>query len=182
MASAMLMCVVCLCACICVDSRGVWTPGKNKIATKFVAGALPGRLSTSRRSYAMRRARKKHKPLMVILTRAGCGACQNLKQSVNHGTALRKRLSEGGIIVVHAEGVAADEWKIAGHPYVPQTHFYAPGEDRPLPIHGRKDNQPFYLHDEQTLLWAVNVAIDAVKTGKRGANDPGNSNNQMNEL
>ena len=126
----------------------------------------------------MRRALKKSLPLMVILTRPGCGACQNLKQSVNYGKDLRKRLAEGDIIVVHAEGLATDEWKLHGHQYVPQTMFFAPGDKRPLPIHGRKDAQPFYLHDEQTLLWAVDVAIDAVKTGKRGVDDPGNVHNK----
>ena len=158
----------------------VWTPGSNKIANHFEAGSLPGLLSSAKRSYALRTSAKKNQALMVILTRTGCAACQNLKQSVNRGTKLRERLAEGNIVVAHAEGAAAAEWRVgvaAEAGYDPAVFFYPPwrnkhGDAEPLPIHGGSENSPFFLHDEETLLWAVDIAIGAVRDGKRGADNP----------
>ena len=170
--NAVLLAIITVCVAV-TPVGSAWAPGKNKVTTHFDADALPNLLSSSKRSYVLRKARKLGLPVMAILTRAGCGACQNLKQSVNLGKELRARLAEGNILVVVAEGPAAAEWKLPGHGYVPQTLFYAPGEEaRPLPIHGSKDAQPHYLHDEATLLWGVNTAIGAVASGARGADDP----------
>lgn len=165
---------------ICALAFAVWAPGSNKIANHFEAGSLPGLLSSSKRSYALRTAKKKNQALMVILTRPGCAACQNLKQSVNRGTKLRARLADGGVVVAHAEGAAAAEWRVgiaAKAGYDPAVFFYPPwrnksGEAEPLPIHGGSERSPFFLHDEETLLWAVDIAVGAVREGKRGADNP----------
>lgn len=53
----------------------------------FSASFLSG--SVSKKSYCLRKSKKQNKPLMVIMTRTGCGACQNLKQSVNMAPLVR---------------------------------------------------------------------------------------------
>ena len=62
---------------------GAW--GHNKVAETFDKDVAQHFLKSTRLSYAKRRALKQGKPLLVILTKRGCGACQNLKQSVNNG-------------------------------------------------------------------------------------------------
>jgi len=42
-----------------------------------------------------------------------------------------------------------------------------------LPIHGQKDAQPHFLHDEGTIVWGVTTMLDAVAKGLRG--EPGGS-------
>ena len=49
---------------------------------------------------------------------------------------------------------------VSGHSYVPQTYFYAPREETPLPIHGTSDSSPHFLHDESTLLWGLEKMIE----------------------
>ena len=56
---------------------------------------------------------------------------------------------------------------VSGHSYVPQTYFYAPREETPLPIHGTSDSSPHFLHDESTLLWGLEKMIEVVKSGER---------------
>ena len=65
--------------------------GHNKVTEKFDTGVSAHFLLSAKVSYAKRKAKKLNKPLMVLLTKPGCGACQNLKQSVGGlaGTALR---------------------------------------------------------------------------------------------
>lgn len=115
--------------------------------------------------YAKRVAAKKGRPLMVLLTKKGCGACQNLKQSVNRGAELAPLLSQ--LVVVHAENDAATEWQQPGNAYAPQTYFFAPGEDEPLPILGTSETSPHFFHDETTLVWGAKKAIEVVATGER---------------
>jgi thioredoxin-related protein len=108
--------------------------GSAQVADKFDPDIVKQFLKTTRRSYALRRAAKHGKPLMVLLTKQGCGACQNLRQAVNRGTEMRGLLSD--FVVCHAEGKFAAEWFEKGQEgYVPQTLFFAPGESKPLPIH-----------------------------------------------
>ena len=57
--------------------------GNNPITTEFDGSVKSSFISSAKKSYAMRKAKKAGKPLMVLLTKKGCGACQNLKQSVN---------------------------------------------------------------------------------------------------
>ena len=63
--------------------------GSMKVAEHFTEDISRHFLKSTKKSYALRYSRNHEKPLVVILTRKGCGACQNLKQSVNHGTALK---------------------------------------------------------------------------------------------
>jgi hypothetical protein len=129
-------------------------------------------LPSSKRSYVLRKAAKAGKALMVLITRPGCGACQNLKQSVNMASGVKGLLAKGDVLVVHAEGAAAEEWMLPNQNSVPQTYFYAPGEDRPLPIHGTSDGSPHFFHDEATMLWGLEKMVEVVRTGQR-SNDEG---------
>ena len=65
-------------------TQAAW--GHNKVTTAFDDEVKKHVIGSSKKSYAMRKAKKANKPLLVILTRKGCGACQNLKQSVNMET------------------------------------------------------------------------------------------------
>jgi thioredoxin-related protein len=122
-------------------------------------------LGSQKVSYAKRKAKKEGKPLMVVITRQGCGACNMLKESVNSGSKVKERL--GKFVVVNAEGVEGIEaWAMQGHGYSPQTYFYAPGQDAPLHIRSQlstQNNLPFYLHDDANLAWAMDAALMAVK-------------------
>jgi hypothetical protein len=119
--------------------------GQNKPAEHFDSGVSKHFLPSSKKSYAMRKATKAEKPLLVILTRQGCGACQNLKQSVNFGGEFAALLAKGDFLVVHAENQQAAEWQEPGQGYAPQTYFFAPGEDKPLPILGTSEGSPHFL-------------------------------------
>merc|ERR1712039_456486 len=110
------------------------------------------------------------KPLMVILTRPGCGACQNLKQSVNFGSKVKERLSK--FVVVHGEGnEGLEAWATKGETYFPQTYFFPPGENKPLPIQSQNDKAKYFLHDDETMAWGMDTAVMAVQTGARGEGD-----------
>lgn len=125
-------------------------------------------LKSTKKSYALRKSKKEEKPLMVIMTRAGCGACQNLKQSVKLAqgeTTIKTIASE--FLIVHAEGLKADEWQQPYQGYAPQVLFYAPGETRPLPIHGTVEAQPHYFHDHDTMLWGMRKTLEVVESGER---------------
>lgn len=141
--------------------------GQNKVAEHFTKEIEQGFMKSSRKSYAMRVAAKRGKPLIVLLTKRGCGACQNLKQSVNHGSELKELLASDNFVVVHAENAAAKEWEADGHGYAPQTYFYAPGEEVPLPILGTSETSPHFFHDETTLVWGARKALEVVKSGAR---------------
>jgi hypothetical protein len=108
--------------------------GHAKPAENFDEEVSKHFTKSNKPSYAKRRAKKQNKPLLVLLTRNGCGACQNLKQSVNRGTEVKKLLEK--FVVVHAENKHCAQWQLEGHGYAPQTMFFPPGEDNPLPIHG----------------------------------------------
>jgi thioredoxin-related protein len=56
--------------------------GHNKVTESFDAEVSKHFLGSAKVSYARRKAKKQNKPLIVLLTKPGCGACQNLKQSV----------------------------------------------------------------------------------------------------
>jgi hypothetical protein len=122
--------------------------GQAKPAENFDEEVSKHFIKSNKPSYAKRRAKKHDKPLMVLLTRSGCGACQNLKQSVNHGTGVKQFLEK--FVVVHAENNHCAQWQLEGHGYAPQTMFFPPGEDNPLPINGNNDNSPHFLHDDAT--------------------------------
>lgn len=141
--------------------------GQNKVAEHFTKEIAQSFLKSSRKSYAMRAAAKLGKPLIVLLTKRGCGACQNLKQSVNHGSELNDLLANDDFVVVHAQNAAAKEWEADGHGYAPQTYFYAPGEEVPLPILGTSESSPHFFHDEATLVWGARKALEVVKSGAR---------------
>ena len=68
---------------------------------------------------------------------------------------------------MHAENAAAKEWEADGHGYAPQTYFYAPGEEVPLPILGTSESSPHFFHDEATLVWGARKALEVVKSGAR---------------
>ena len=127
--------------------------GQAKVAEHFDKDVSASFLASSKKSYAMRVAVKKERPLMVLLTKTGCGACQNLKKSVNFGQELRTLLKDDNVLVVHAENQKAEEWMQEGQSYMPQTYFYAPGEVEPLPILGTSETSPHFFHDEATLVW-----------------------------
>ena len=59
-----------------------------------------------------------------------------------------------------------------GQTYAPQTYFYAPGEERPLPIEGSSTKSPHFFHDEATLVWGMQKALEVVRTGERSNNGP----------
>jgi hypothetical protein len=141
--------------------------GQAKVTEKFDEEVSKHFTKSTKPSYAKRRAKKLGKPLIVLLTRNGCGACQNLKQSVNYGSEVKKLLDK--FVVVHAENKHCAQWQLEGHGYAPQTLFFAPGEDDPLPIHGNSDNSPYFLHDDATLKWAMETTLEAVLTGARHA-------------
>ena len=141
--------------------------GSASVTEHFDAELSSSFLPSSKRSYAMRMAANSAKPLLVLLTRRGCGACQNLKQSVNMGADLKGLLSGGAFVVVHAEGAAAEQWMAQGQGYMPQTYFYAPGEEVPLPILGSSESSPHFFHDEATLLWGARKALEVVASGER---------------
>eukprot|EP01043_Picozoa_sp_COSAG02_P010451 COSAG02_NODE_367_length_23739_cov_16.775127_9_plen_198_part_00 len=125
-------------------------------------------LKSTKKSYALRKSKKEEKPLMVVMTRAGCGACQNLKQSVKLAqgeTTIKTVASE--FLIVHAEGTNADEWQQPYQGYAPQVLFYAPGETQPLPIHGTAEAQPHYFHDHDTMLWGMKKTLEVVESGER---------------
>ena len=93
-------------------ARGAF--GHAKVAEHFDAAMSKHFLSSTKKSYALRKSRKENKPLMVMLTRRGCGACQNLKQSFNLATGedtVQKLAAAGDFLVVHAEGSQGDEWQ-----------------------------------------------------------------------
>ena len=139
--------------------------GHAKVAEHFSTAIQKHFVKSSRVSYAKRRARKQGKPLLVLLTRSGCGACQNLKQSVNNGREFSGLLDK--FVVVHARDKEQAQWQRPGHGYAPQTYFYAPGEDEPLPILGSSDKSPHFLHDEATLVWGMRKTLEVVRTGER---------------
>ena len=64
-------------------------------------------------SYAKRRAARLGKPLLVLLTRSGCGACQNLKQSFNRGQDAVALLDK--FVVVHAQDEQQAQWQAPSH-------------------------------------------------------------------
>lgn len=140
--------------------------GAAPVTEKFDGVVSASFLQSSKKSYVLRTAGKKGKPLLVLLTKSGCGACQNLKQSVNMGTEL-KGLLKGGFTVVHAENAKAEEWMLPGQGYMPQTYFYAPGEKTPLPILGTSETSPHFFHDEATLVWGARKALEVVESGER---------------
>jgi len=76
-------------------------------------------------------------------------------------------LASDNFVVVHAENAAAKEWEADGHGYAPQTYFYAPGEEVPLPILGTSETSPHFFHDETTLVWGARKALEVVKSGAR---------------
>ena len=76
-------------------------------------------------------------------------------------------LANDDFVVVHAENAAAKEWEADGHGYAPQTYFYAPGEEVPLPILGTSESSPHFFHDEATLVWGARKALEVVKSGAR---------------
>lgn len=139
--------------------------GHAKVTETFDEEVSANFVTSTKISYAKRRAVKLGRPLLVLLTKRGCGACQNLKQSVNHGKEARALL--GDFVVVHAENAAMAEWQAPGQGYAPQTYFYAPGEDAPLPIQGTSEGSPHFFHDEPTLVWGMRKALAVVASGER---------------
>jgi len=91
-----------------------WRPGQNKPAEHFDNEISKHFLGSAKRSYCLRKAKKKNLPLLVLLTRPGCGACQNLKQSVNRGTELKALAASGKLLLVLAEGDAQAQWQAEG--------------------------------------------------------------------
>ena len=144
-------------------ARAAW--GHGKVTEHFDEEISAHFVKSTKVSYAKRRAIKQGKPLLVLLTKRGCGACQNLKQSVNNGADVRSLL--GDFVVVHAENAAMAEWQAPGQGYAPQTYFYAPGEDTPLPIQGTSEGSPHFFHDEATLVWGMRKALEVVASGER---------------
>eukprot|EP00927_Polykrikos_kofoidii_P037813 TRINITY_DN32017_c0_g1_i1.p1 TRINITY_DN32017_c0_g1~~TRINITY_DN32017_c0_g1_i1.p1 ORF type:complete len:188 (+),score=34.98 TRINITY_DN32017_c0_g1_i1:220-783(+) len=125
-------------------------------------------LKSTKKSYVFRKSKKEEKPVMVVMTRMGCGACQNLKQSVNLAkgeTTIKTIASE--FLIVHAEGTKADEWQQPHQGYAPQVLFFAPGETQPLLIHGTVNAQPHYFHDHDTILWGMQKTLEVVESGER---------------
>ena len=142
--------------------------GNNPVTQNFDEQTSKHFIGSSKRSYALRKSKKLNKPIIVLLTKKGCGACQNLKQSVNMDSAklgLDTLLSN--FVVVHAEGAEMEQWQGQGEGYAPQTYFFAPGEDQPLPVLGTSKTSPHFFHDADTLKWGMETAIKAVETGAR---------------
>jgi len=146
--------------------------GHAKVTQNFDKEVSAHFLGSTKRSYVLRKSATEGKPVLVLLTNPGCGACQNLKQSINMGGGVKKLLSEGRVLVVHAQGnKATDEWKEMDHEYVPQTYFFAPGERHPLPIHGTSETSPHFFHDDATLKWGLEKMLEVVRTGQRSNQD-----------
>jgi hypothetical protein len=123
-------------------------------------------LRNPKRAYAMRVAKKANRPLMVILTQRNCAACHNLLQSINAGTELHYLLPR--FVAVHADTQKGwKAWQLAGHDYMPQTLFFAPGEKNLLPILGTSDESPHFLHDADTVVWGMTTCLEAVASGAR---------------
>eukprot|EP00729_Bicosta_minor_P008951 gene8951-16321_t len=116
--------------------------GQSKPVEHFDKDISKHFISTTKRSYVLRKAAKVDKPVVVLITRPGCGACQNLKQSLNMGSSVKALLDKELVLVVHVEGRGMEE----------------PGKflrtaDTPLPIHGTSEGSPHFFHDESTLAW-----------------------------
>ena len=69
---ALLLAAAALVALAPEGARGAF--GHAKVAEHFDAEISKHFLSSTKKSYALRKSRKENKPLMVMLTRRGCGA------------------------------------------------------------------------------------------------------------
>ena len=163
--------------CALLSQLGECAFGQAAPAEDFDAEISGHFLKSAKPSYAKRRAKKANKPLLVLLTKRGCGACQNLKQALNNGgkpgpggapgSATTAKSLLAGFVVVHAKDAEMAAWQAPGQHYAPQAYFYAPGEEQPLPIEGSSTKSPRFFHDEATLVWGMQKALEVVKTGER---------------
>ena len=98
--------------------------GQHAPAEHFDAEISAHFLQSAKPSYAKRRAKKQNKPLLVLLTKQGCGACQNLKQALNNGgkpgmggapaasPTAKSLLAQ--FVVVHAKDGDMVAWQVGG--------------------------------------------------------------------
>eukprot|EP01079_Euglenida_sp_SAG-EU17-18_P006435 gene6435-1148_t len=136
-------------------------------ATAFDPDVSASFLPSSKRTFVLRVAKKRHLPLAVILTMSGCQASQSLKRAVNYGREFRDLVRDGVILVAHAEDTKTEEWTQDGQSYSPQVFFYAPGDPEALPIPGTNENSPRYFTDEAALVWGVRKALEVVDFRRR---------------
>jgi thioredoxin-related protein len=122
--------------------------GRSKPAENFDDEVSKHFIESNTPSHAKESAKKQNKPLLVLLTRKGCGDCQNLKSSVNRGKEVKQLLEK--FVVVHAENEKIAQWQLVGHEYAPQTMIFPPGEEDPLPINGHNKDTPYSLNDDAT--------------------------------
>jgi hypothetical protein len=166
--SGLLGAIIAVCLLLALPDGADGAFGHAPVAEFFDKDFSKFFIPSTKKSYSLRKSKKTEKPLMVIMTRAGCGACQNLKQSVNlaQGEETIKSIADE-FIIVHAEGTQADEWQQPYQGYAPQVLFYAPGETQPLPIHGTAEAQPYFFHDHDTILWGMKKTLEVVESGER---------------
>ena len=86
-----------------------------------------------------------------------------MRQSVNNGQEFKTLLPK--FVVAHAQGKEQAQWQRPGHGYSPQTWFYAPGEEAPLPIQGSSDKSPHFFHDEATLVFKEKIKAAQLRAG-----------------
>merc|ERR1712166_337079 len=102
-----------------------------EIESKFVPAAQ-----------ATAKAAELGKPLMVLITELWCGACKNLKKTLNQSPEFKAMLDS--FVTVHVGKEEAAKWKEQGHGYVPQTYFFSP-EGTALISKGRWKSMPIIL-------------------------------------
>jgi hypothetical protein len=81
--SGLLGAIIAVCLLLALPDGADGAFGHAPVAEFFDKDFSKFFIPSTKKSYSLRKSKKTEKPLMVIMTRAGCGACQNLKQSVN---------------------------------------------------------------------------------------------------
>lgn len=109
-------------------------------------------------SHVHAEAGKINKPTMAIVMTQWCGACNNLRASVNSGTKVKALLDK--FLVVYVEDDATKhEWSKSGEDYVPQVHWFSP-VGRRLAVYAETEAYKHYFADEDTLEAAMQKALE----------------------
>lgn len=98
---------------------------------------------------ALSASHRSGKPLMILQTLKGCGACMALKRSVNTGMRVRGLLHSFVAVHVssselHSEPVARLLGGLSVAPYYPAAYFLVPGGGLELAIVAKNGHDPKY--------------------------------------
>lgn len=148
-----------------VASAVLVTPARGEgwakdVAAHFVEPHLPEHVHAE--------ASKANKTAMVIVMTTWCGACNNLRISVNSGTKVKSLLDK--FTVAYSEDEEGkNAWQEHGQDYVPQVYFFSPSGKK-LGVHTETEKYKYFFSDENTLERGMKEALALTETGGTGGN------------